>query len=167
MLLPRIKFFLQFSVFLFVFVIIADAQSGKPKPTPPKEDDDTEKVLTEEIKLNFSAFDPNGKFFAGVNKEDLVIVEDGILHQASSVRRIPANVLIVLDTGGEDRHAKNINTTRETAKTLIKSLQVEDSVALLEYHDQARILTEWTTDKAQLLTALDKNLNFGRRSRFV
>ena len=99
--------------------------------------------------------------------EDLVISEDGILHQATSVRRIPANVLIVLDTGGEDRQAKDFKTTRETAKALIRNLQPGDSVALLEYNDKAEIIAEWTNDKEQLYQILDKNLKFGRRSRFV
>lgn len=170
--LTRAKFFLFVTAFLFLSVFSANAQSGKvtpkPTPTPPVEDeDDTERVFTDEIKVNITAFDKNGKFYSGVRAEDLVISEDGTLNQATSVRRIPANVLIVLDTGGEDRQAKDFRTTRETAKALIKSLQPEDSVALLEYNDKAEIIAEWTNNKEQLYEILDKNLKFGRRSRFV
>lgn len=159
--------FLSFVVLLLMFPS-AHAQSGKitPRPTPPKEND-TEKVFTEEIKINVSAFDRSGRFFAGVGKDDLVILEDFVIHQPTSVRQIPANVLIVLDTGGEDRQAKNFNATRETAKSLIRSLQPEDSIALLEYHDKAEIIAEWTTDRAFLLNVLDKKLKFGRRSGFT
>ena len=57
-------------------------------------------------------------------------------------------------------------STREAAKALIESLQPDDTVALMEYNDSAKILAEWTNDKAQLLAAL-KNLNLGRRSQFV
>lgn len=167
MLLPRTKFYLRFLFIFSILSVFANAQSGRVTPRPNVSDDDTEKVFTEEIKLNISAFDQEGKFFSGVQKEDLVINEDGVLHQASSVRRIPATVLIVLDTGGEDRQAKDFKTTRETAKSLIKSLLPDDTVALLEYNDGARILTEWTNDKTQLLTDLDKNLKFGKRSNFV
>jgi hypothetical protein len=164
----RIRFFLFFSAIFFALTVFAAAQSGKltPRPTPKPSDDDPEKVFTEEIKLNIAAFDSSGNFFSGVNKEDLVINEDGVLHQASSVRRIPATVLIVLDTGGEDRQAKDFQTTRETAKALINSLQPDDTIALMEYNDSAKILAEWTNDKTQLLAAL-KNLNLGRRSQFV
>lgn len=167
MFLPRTKFFLPFIVVSIALSIFANAQSGRTTPRPRVSDDGTERVFTEEIKLNIAAFDEAGKFFSGVQKEDLVINEDGVLHQASSIRRIPATILIVLDTGGEDRQAKDFKTTRETAKALIKSLQPDDTIALLEYNDDAKILTEWTNDKAQLLTALDKNLKFGKRSRFV
>jgi VWFA-related protein len=165
--LSRIGFYLQFFVIFVTLNIFINAQSGKMTPRPKPSDDTTERVFTEEIKLNISAFDEAGQFFSGVNKEDLVINEDGVLHQASSLRRLPATVLIVLDTGGEDRQAKDFKTTRETAKSLIKSLQPDDTVALLEYNDDARILTEWTNDKAQLYAALDKELKFGRRSEFV
>lgn len=166
--MPQVKYFLLSVVVLLLMFSPADAQSGKaiPKPTPPNEDD-TEKVFTEEIKINVSAFDRAGKFFSGVGKDDLVILEDFVIHQPTSVRRIPANVLIVLDTGGEDRQAKDFNNTRETAKSLIRSLQPEDSIALLEYHDKAEIIAEWTTDRAFLLNVLDKRLKFGRRSKFV
>jgi len=169
MFLPRTKFFLPLLVAFVALSVFANAQSGRtnPRPTPAPSDDESEKVFTEEIKLNISAFDEAGKFFSDVKKEDLVINEDGVLHQASSVRRIPATVLIVLDTGGEDRQAKDFKTTREAAKALIKGLAEDDTVAILEYNDSAKILAEWTNDKSQLLIALTKNLNFGKRSRFV
>ena len=165
----RAKFFLLFSVVFFLLAGFAHAQSGRtnPRPTPVPGDDEAEKVFTEEIKMNVSAFDSNGAFFSGVKKEDLVINEDGVLHQASSVRRIPASVLIVLDTGGEERQAKDFRTTREAAKSLINNLQPDDTVALMEYNDSAKILAEWTNDKSLLLNSLTKNLAFGKRSRFV
>ena len=165
--LARTKFFLLFSM-LFL-AVSAHAQSGRtnPRPTPRPGDDEPEKVFTEEIKMNVSAFDQTGAFFEGVKKEDLVINEDGVLHQASSVRRMPASVLIVLDTGGEARQAKDFRTTRSAAISLIDSLQADDTIALMEYNDTAKILAEWTNDRALLRNALTKNLAFGKRSKFV
>lgn len=135
-------------------------------PTPAGNDRALQ-VETEEIKLNVSAFNRYGEFVPGVKKEDLVIVEDGRLHQANSVRRIPANVLIVLDMGGEMRYVKSLKHTRNTAKKLVAALSPRDSVAILEYHDKATILTHWTSNKQQILSDLDKKLNFGRRAVFV
>ncbi len=167
MLLMRTKNFTA-AAFIFLFLTINFyAQSGRPAPTPPPKDDDTEKVFTEEIKLNVLAFDENGKFASGIKKEDLVISENNVLHQASSVRRIPANVLIVMDTGGEMRQVKSINQTRNTAKAVVSSLKEGDSVAVLQYHDRAEIIAEWTSDKAGIMMILDKKTNFGKRSAFV
>lgn len=151
-------------VFAGLFIVnTVFAQTPTPTPSP---DDETVKVDTEEIKLNVSAFDRFGEFVPKVEKEDLVIVEDGRLHQATSVRQIPASILIVLDTGGEMRAVKNITQTRDTAKALVEKLGRGNSIAILEYHDKTRILTEWTTSKSQVISDLDNRLIFGKRSLF-
>jgi len=151
-------------IILIILFLFAASNAQTPAPTPPQED--TEQIFTEEIKLNVSAVDSNGKFFAGVKKEDLVIMEDERLHQASSLRRIPANVLIVLDTGGEMRRAKSFSQTRATAASLINALQAEDSVAIMQYHDKVEIVAEWMS-KAEALKILNTKANFGRRSVFI
>ena len=150
-----------FLAVLFAFSLFANAQT--PTPTP----DDTEKVFTEEIKLNVLAFDESGKFASGVTKDDLVIIEDGRIHQASSVRRIPANVLIVLDVGNEIAFGKNKKTTSEAVIALVNSLQAEDSVAVMQYADKVEFVSEWTTDKKSLVPLLnEKKLGQGVRSVF-
>lgn len=141
------------------------AQDPSPSPTPFN-DETPVNVVTEEIKLNVSAFDRRGDFVPGVTKNDLVIIEDGRLNQPTSVRRIPANVLIMLDTGGELRQVKNITQTREIAKELVRDLDPGNQIAVLEYSDKARILTDWTTNKLKVLNDLDRKLIFGRRSMF-
>ena len=145
----------------------AVAQSGRVQATPtPPPQEDTVKVVTEEIKLNVLAFDEDGKFFQDVTDRDLVISENDVLHQPASVRRLPANVLIVMDTGGEMRAVKSIDQTRKVARGLVESLRPGDSVAIMTYADKAEIVGEWTSDKAQMLAAI-KRTNFGRRSVFV
>jgi VWFA-related protein len=163
MLLSRIKNLLSILVIFFTCTILASAQT--PMPTP--KDDDTEKIFTEEIKLNVLAFDASGKFASNINKEDLVISEDGRLHQPTSLRRIPANVLIVLDVGNEISFGKRRKITSDTATALVNSLQAEDSVAVMQYGDKVEFLAEWTQDRAFLNKILDeKNLGFGKRSVF-
>ena len=151
-------------VFAIAFLFAA-ANAQTPTPTP-NSDDETEKVFTEEIKLNVSAVDRNGKFISNVKKEDLVITEDGRLHQANSLRRIPANVLIVMDTGGEMRRAKSLDQTKKTAQSLINALSAEDSVAIMQYNDKVEIVAEWT-NKEEALKILSKKANFGKRSVFI
>jgi VWFA-related protein len=162
--LYRIKFFSLTLFVLYLFGSFTNAQT--PTPTP-ETDDKPEKVFTEEIKLNILAFDDNGNFASGVNKEDLVVNEDGRLHQANSLRRIAANVLIVLDVGNEISFAKRNKTTAQAAKGLINALQAEDSVAVIQYGDKVEILAEWTQDREFLNKILDeKKLGIGKRSVF-
>ena len=67
-----------------------------------------------------------------------MITEDNILHQPSSVRRIPANVVIVMDTGGEMRQIKSLDQTRKTAKAVVGALRDGDSMAADQLQRQGR-----------------------------
>lgn len=131
-------------------------------PTPTQVQEEKETIVTEEIKVNVAAFDGDGEFVSGVQKEDLVIVEDGRLQQASSVRRVPANVLLLLDTGGEMRN--NLSATRRAAKELVGKLQTSDNISVFQYSDKVETLSVWTMDKTQILNVLENKLGFGRRS---
>ncbi len=107
-----------------VFVFAGYAQSGRVQATPtPTPEDDTVRIATEEIKLNVLAFDENGQFFRDVTARDLVISENNILHQPVSVRRLPANVLIIVDTGGEMRVVKSLDQTRKVARAVTQALR--------------------------------------------
>lgn len=154
--------------FLAIFLLFAGtvaAQSGRIKPTPTPEAT-PEVIETEEVRINVLAFTEEGKFVDGVNAEDLVITENDILHQPSSLRRIPANVLIVMDTGGELRSAKTLDQTRRTAAALIAALRPEDSVAVMAYSDKPEVVGEWTSDKEAALAAVGR-AKFGLRSAFL
>jgi VWFA-related protein len=144
----------------------AQSRRVAPTPTPTPREDEAVRVLTEEVKLNVLAFDEEGRFVSDVKANDLVINENNILHQPSSVRRIPANVLIVMDTGGELRQVKSLDQTRKTARAIVNSLKPGDQVAVLQYSDKAEIISEWTDNKEETLRAIGKT-KFGRRSAFV
>ena len=158
--------FLLFSFLLLA--ALASAQSGRvqPKATPTPPEDDPVKVDTEEVKLNLLAFDERGQFFQGVTKDDVVITDNNILHAPESLKRIPANVLIVMDTGGEDRSMKSLDGTRRVARALVANLRPEDSVAILQYADKAVMTSEWSTDKEQISKSIGRT-KFGIHSAFV
>lgn len=143
------------------------AQSGRVQPTPtPTPADDAVRVVTEEIKLNVLAFDEAGAFHKDVTAKDLVITENNIIHIPESVRRVPANVLIVMDTGGELRSLKSLDTTRKVAYGVVSALRAGDSVSLIQYSDRAEVLSEWSDDRRATEAAI-KRSKFGRRSVFV
>jgi Mg-chelatase subunit ChlD len=160
----------RYTAVFFIIICAAlsiTAQSRRIAPVPtPTPKDETERINTEEIKLNVLAFDEHGAFFPDVGSNDLVITENNILHQPSSVRRIPANVLIVMDTGGEMRSVKGLDQTRKVARAIVGSLRNGDSISLLQYSDKAEIVQEWTNDKQQVLAALNRT-KFGRRDDLV
>lgn len=165
------KFNLAVYAFLFVslFSINALSQSNQHRianPAPTPNADDTVRVTTEEIQINVFAQNEFAHFDPTLTSEDLMVVEDGSPHALSSLRRVPASVLIVLDTGGEMRVAKSLQITQQVAANLVRSLEPNDAISILQYHDKAEILSEWT-NKEQALETVAAKLNFGRRSRFV
>ena len=158
---------LRFAVLAIAIVIslsvIANAQK-QPAPTPPP--DETERVETEEIKINVLAYDTARNIVNDVLLEDLVINENNVLNQAVSLRRIPANVVIVMDTGGELRWAKTIGQTRKTAEAIIADLKPADSVAIVEYSDSAKVVSNLTRNRADTAAAIART-NVGVGSAFL
>ena len=163
------SFRLEFTALLFLLLaaISSSAQSRRVAPTPTPTPEADERIDTEEVKLNVIAFDEAGNFVPDVTEKDLVITEDNVLHQPTSVKRIPANVLILLDTGGEMRFVKSLDRTRRIAAALVNSLKDTDSISVMQYSDKPEVLSEWTSDKSQTIDAIKKRTNFGRRSAFV
>lgn len=134
-----------------------------PSPTPP---DEKISVLTEEVRLNVTAQYGNGKFVPNLTADDLLVVESGDPQTITSMNRVPANVLLLLDTGSELNYVKSTVATRITAKILIANLEANDSLAVIQYNDKIETLSDWTKKSEFDSASLDK-LFSGRRSRFT
>ncbi|HKO35813.1 MAG TPA: VWA domain-containing protein [Pyrinomonadaceae bacterium] len=149
------------------------AQTAKPSPTPPPEDkegQDPVKVFTEEVRLPVVATDNAGHFDAGLEVDDVLVLEDGTPQQIRSVRHIPANVLLLLDTGGGDLAglggmAKRTSLTRDVALRVLSLMRKGDAIALIQSGDRAEVLQAWTDDRVQVGRVLKTKLFAAKRSR--
>lgn len=153
-------------LFAAVLVIFSSyfAFSQTAAPTPPEE---TIKIRTEEVHLNVTAQTSNGKFVSTLAPEDLLIVESGTPQKIESMRRVPASVLFLLDTGGNFNFAKTLDMTRLTAKLLVENLASENSLAVMQSYDKIETVSDWTSDKQTVQNDLDVKLFGGNRSRFA
>jgi VWFA-related protein len=122
------------------------------------------RIVIEEVQLSVAAYDKYGRRVLGLTIDDLLVLENGAPQQVRSVRQIPANVVLLLDTGGEVNTAKNIRTTREIAKNLVTALNGQDQVAVFQISDKAELLQDWTSDFKQVGQVLDTKLLSGKRS---
>ena len=148
----------------------AKAQS-KPQPSPtPDEDDTPVKIFTEEVRLQVFALDQYGHYDPTVVPDDLMILEDGVAQQIKSIRHIPSNVVLVLDTGGElsglGGLSKRTNLTRDVAIEVLRRLPETTSVATVQFNNTATVLQKWTTDRKATLKVLNTKLSSGKRARF-
>jgi Mg-chelatase subunit ChlD len=172
--IQSIKIYALVLMLAFTFAIPCLGQQPSatpPTPNPPnkpidKTEQDPVKVNVEEVQIPIAAFDSYGRIDPAVELNDLLILENGIRQEARSVRRAPASVLLLLDTGGEINSAKNIRATREIARNLVSSLASQDQISVMQFNSKVELLQDWTTDKGQVTHVLDTKLLSGKRAAF-
>lgn len=160
------------SPFLVILALVLSAAASqaqvnpKPSPTPKSDDQDRVRVFTEEVRLPIAATDTFGHYDPTLEIDDVLVLEDGKPQQIRSIQHLPANVLLVLDTGNE-LGLKNTNLTREVAMRIISALPVGDRIAVMQFAVKPELLQGWTTDRAALARVLKTKLNSGKNSRLA
>jgi VWFA-related protein len=151
--------------------IQAQQKTPQPSPTPtPNTQEEPVRVFTEEVRLPVVAVDQYGHYDPAVVADDILVLEDGVAQQIRSVRRIPANVLLVLDTGGElsglGGMSKRTSLTKEVAAELVNQLREDTWVEVMQFNNSVEVLQGWTRDRPATLKVLKGKVSSGKRSRF-
>lgn len=152
---------------LFVLLLAAPlyAQSGvRPRPTPKPDEEETESVYTEEVRIPVFAFDEKGNFDATLAVDDVLVVEDNVPQQVKSVRRTPASVVLLLGTGWDLDPIVRANTTSAVALSVIRNLREGDSLAVVQFNGKVDTLQGWTGDKLEAVRAVRSKLFSGEGS---
>jgi VWFA-related protein len=157
-----------------LFAIPVSAQQPSPRPTAtPKaiEQEPPVRIFTEEVRLPVIAVDQFGHYDPAVVPDDILVLEDGVAQQIRSVRHIPANVVLVLDTGGElsglGGLSKRTSLTRDAAIALLNQLPAGTSIATMQFNNSVAVIQSWTQDRNATLKALRTKLSSGKRARFT
>ena len=93
---------------LFAAVPLCVAQ----QPAAPEEQEPV-KVYTEEVRLPVVAYDDRERFDPTLAADDVLVLEDGVPQRVRSVRRVPADVLLVFDMGGQVTATRAADATAE------------------------------------------------------
>ena len=155
---------LVFLVIVFAAAVRVRAQTTLPAPTPtatPAESQEPVKVFTEEVVIPVMARDDSGHLSAALETSDIIVFEDDVRQQVRSIRRIPANVLLMLDTGGGMNPAMSVSTTRDIATRLVSSLRDADRISAIQFADRVELIQDWTTERPAVLHALRWRLRSG------
>ncbi len=161
---------------------------AQPAPTgasqqpskPPAEEEKPVKVFTEEILLPVLASDERGRFDPGLTVDDVLVLEEGVPQQVRSVRRLPVNLLLLIDLGGDIpvplKTACELTanpsvapefSTCAVARQFIDALGDGDSVAVLQNGGRVEVLQDWTTDSAAAVHKVRTRLFTSARSRLA
>jgi VWFA-related protein len=159
-------------ILLATFSIQAQQPNRIPSPTPtPNAQEEPVRVFTEEVRLPIVAVDQYGHYDPTVVPDDILVLEDGVAQQIRSVRHIPANVVLVLDTGGElsglGGLSKKTSLTRDVAAALVNQLSANTWIATMQFNNKVELLQPWTQDRQTILKALKTKLSSGKRARFA
>lgn len=122
--------------------------------------------MTEEVQLTVTALDSHDRLDPTLELADILVLEDGVAQEIRSARRVPAHVLLLLDTGGELNSAKRVRLTREIARRLVLALGAQDEISVMQFNSKIDVLQNWTIDKDAVLHVLDTKLISGKRARF-
>lgn len=163
-------FLLTIPVQLFL-IGSALGQELKPVPSPSPESpthdaQDAIRTLTEEVQLTVTSLDSQDRLDPTLELADVLVLEDGVAQEIRSARRVPAHVLLLLDTGGELNAAKRVRLTRAIARRLVLALGVQDEISVIQFNNKIETLQNWTIDKNVVLGVLDTKLFSGKRARF-
>ena len=154
----------------FAVAGLVPAQSGRHREATNSkrstDEKDAFKLRAEEILLTVSVKGSNGKLPPTLTRDDFIVTEDGKKQQITAATRAPANVLFVVDVGGEINFRKDPALNREIVLHAIKGLGVEDKAAIITYGDKISLLSSWTSDKTALTEALKTKLVPGIKSDY-
>ena len=140
--------------------------SPTPTPEPRVENQDQIRVFTEEVRLPVSATDTYGHYDPTLEIDDVLVLEDGQPQQIRSIQHLPANVLLLLDTGNE-LGLKDTRLTRDVAIRIISALHTDNRIAIMQFATRPELLQSWTTDRAAIDKVLKTKLNSGKSSRLA
>jgi VWFA-related protein len=167
-----------------------ESLAQKPGASPPQKADEQEqrlRIVTNEVRVPLRAFDPMGRRVADLTAKEVLVIEDGAACQVTSLKREPANVMIVLDLSAplgifksrlEDKETREKlfagpnytsiprPTAREFAEIVLRQLAPQNQVAIIQYADRVDMLQDWTRNRDEAISALRSGFRAGLNARF-
>jgi Ca-activated chloride channel homolog len=117
---------------------------------------DVIRVNTTLVTIPLSVMDRDGRYIPNLNKQDFRLWEDGIEQEVayfSSVDK-PFSVVMMIDTSGSMRF--RLEDIQDAAIDFVNQLRPDDSVMVVSFDDDVRILSEFTNNRYQLRNAIQR-----------
>ena len=151
-----------FTVIVSLLTLITCASAQEPRATPTP--DDAVRVPTEEVHLTINAEGPYQGFTPKLRTEDFTVYEDGVAQTVTSMRMIPARVMVLVDSGAALTFAKNRDMTNLAAMLVVHNLPEGTTCSVAQYNEHVSSIVPWTEDRDRAVTQLIGAIRTGRRS---
>jgi len=135
----------------------AEAKASEPievKPAAPRED--TVRIETRLVNLNVKAMDRAGQPITNLKLEDFGVYEDGVKQDVTHFKPVtaPVNVVMLLDLSGSTQRKRK--AMKAAAMRFVDAMPAGDKIAMVGFTRRYKVLTDFTDDKAQLKSVLEK-----------
>jgi len=128
-----------------------------PEPTPPAEEEpEVFKVTTNLVTVPIIAATVEGTYVPDLKQEELSISEDGVKQDVAFFTTVsaPFHVVLLLDTSASTQ--EKLGLIRKAAIAFVEQLQAGDRVKVISFDDQVRDLNDFTNNRAELRSAINK-----------
>jgi len=108
------------------------------------------------INVTASVTDDDGRFVAGLRKEDFSVFEDGQPQEVThfSNERVPVSLGIILDASGSMTPDKMSAARSAIDRFIYDLLGKDDELFFLEFSNRPDLVQEWTTDRRAISRAV-------------
>jgi len=108
------------------------------------------------MRVNASVTDRNGRAIPGMRDADFSVYEDGSERKIVNVSPAaePFNLVLLLDVSGSVE--ERIDFIRKAARDFLRTASPQDRISIISFHDDIRIISDFTTDRALLSKKLDE-----------
>jgi VWFA-related protein len=113
-------------------------------------------VSSQLMRVNASVTDRNGRAIPGMRDADFSVYEDGSERKIVTVSPTsePFNLVLLLDVSGSVE--ERIDFIRKAARDFLRTVSPQDRISIISFHDDIRIISDFTTDRALLSKRLDE-----------
>ncbi len=108
------------------------------------------------MRVNASVTDRNGRAISGMRDADFVVYEDGSERKVVNVAPAtePFNLVLLLDVSGSVE--ERIDFIRKAARDFLGTASPQDRISIISFHDDIKIISDFTTDRRLLSKKLDE-----------
>jgi VWFA-related protein len=140
--------FILLSLMILTWPVNLPAQAPEPDKIPR-----AEKSL---ISVPVAVSDREGRYIAGLKKEDFTVYQDGVKQDISFFATVdePLNIALLLDTSGSTQNS--LEKIKDAAKDFIELLNPADKCLVATFDSQVNILNSLTSDQDLLKKSLKR-----------
>ncbi len=113
-------------------------------------------IAPQMVRVNASVTDRHGRAIPGMRDADFSVYEDGSQRKIVDVTPAnePFNLVLLLDVSGSVE--ERIDFIRKAARDFLRTASPQDSISIISFHDDIKIISDFTTDRSLLSKKLDE-----------